>query len=105
MLQILGGIFGAFNPIFLLLVIGVLLVYALNLVKIKIFVDLWAEFVSVATTFWGQIKGNVLVLVIAGFLFLFDQRLFTIILAVTAIVLLVGDKVNEIVKSIKLPKV
>jgi glycopeptide antibiotics resistance protein len=76
-----------------------------NHFKVTPLVSLWIELVSIATTLWTQVKGNILVLVVAGILFLFDQHLFVVTLVIVAVIIALGDKVNQVLQTIKLPKV
>jgi len=104
-MQLLSSIFGLFSPWLWLLGLVVLVAFIGSKAGVKVLADLWMEIVAVATQLWGQFKDNVLVLAIAGILFLFDQRLLVITLAIVAVVIAAGDKINAIVKTIKLPKV
>lgn len=104
MLNFVLSLVSLINPWLWALVAVVLAALIGSRLKVPVLVDLWTELAAVAALLWGQFKANVLVLAIAGFLLLFDQRLFVITLAVVAVVIAVGDKVNQVVQSIKPPK-
>ena len=102
-MQFLSSAVGLLNIWLWLLILAVLATYVGKRLGVKVLSDIFDEIVVVVTLLWNQFKGNLLVLIIAGVLFFLDQRLFTILLLIVGVVIAIGDRINQAIRSIKLP--